>query len=105
MENVSLVNVLVGGFLPLLVAFVSKESWAGWVKGILLAALSAAGGLGTEYVADPSAFNLTVAGWSAAAAFVFGVAAHYGVYKDTTLQELLAKSLYKEPAPVAAAEG
>jgi hypothetical protein len=102
MDKVSLVNVLVGAFLPLVVAFVSKESWAGWVKGTLLAALSAAGGLGTEYVAGPDAFNLTVAGWSAASAFVFGVAAHYGVYKDTTLQELLAKALYKAPAPAGA---
>jgi hypothetical protein len=100
MDKVSGVNLLVGAVLPLLVAFVSKETWAGWVKGTILAALSAAGGLGTEYVAGPDAFNLTVAGWSAASAFVFGVAAHYGVYKDTTLQELLAKALYR--APVAA---
>ncbi|MFF7750474.1 hypothetical protein ACFZCP_14680 [Streptomyces sp. NPDC007971] len=104
MDKVSLVNVLVGAVLPLLVAFVSKESWAGWVKGTILAALSAAGGLGTEYVAGPANFNLTIAGWSAASAFVFGVAAHYGVYKDTTLQELLAKALYKAPVP-ADAEG
>lgn len=98
MDKVSLVNLLVGAVLPLLVAFVSKETWAGWVKGTILAALSAAGGLGTEYISDPSAFNLNVAGWSAASAFVFGVAAHYGVYKGTTLQELLAKALYKAPA-------
>ncbi|MCZ0981871.1 hypothetical protein O1L60_31165 [Streptomyces diastatochromogenes] len=97
MDRVSLVNLLIGAVLPLLVAFVSKETWAGWVKGALLAALSAVGGLGAEYVSDPSAFNLTVAGWSAAAAFVLGVAAHFGVYKGTTLQELLAKALYKAP--------
>ncbi|MEW1675573.1 hypothetical protein AB0O47_20365 [Streptomyces noursei] len=99
MDRVSLVNLLVGAVLPLLVAFVSKEAWAGWVKGVILAVLSAASGLGAEYLASPSTFNLTVAGWSAASAFVFGVAAHFGVYKGTALQELLAKSLYKAPAP------
>jgi hypothetical protein len=102
MDKVSLVNLMVGGVLPLLVAFVSKETWAGWVKGTILAALSAAGGLGTEYVSEPSAFDLNIAGWSAATAFVFGVAAHYGVYKGTTLQELLAKALYKAPTPAGA---
>ncbi|WP_063728966.1 hypothetical protein [Streptomyces sp. RTd22] len=104
MDRVSIVNLLVGAGLPLLVAVVSKETWAGWVKGTILAALSAAGGLGTEYVSDPATFNLGVAGWSAATAFVFGVAAHYGIYKGTTLQELLAKALYKAPA-TADAEG
>ncbi|MFF1711219.1 hypothetical protein [Streptomyces sp. NPDC058268] len=104
MDKVSTVNLLVGAVLPLLVAFVSKESWAGWVKGSLLAVLSAAGGLGTEYVSDPSAFSLSVAGWSAASAFVLGVAAHYGVYKGTTLQELLSKALYAAPV-TADAEG
>ncbi|ORT58182.1 hypothetical protein [Streptomyces sp. CB03238] len=99
MDKVSIVNLLVGAVLPLIVALISKETWAGWVKGLLLAALSAAGGLGTEFVADPDAFRLSVAGWSAASAFVLGVAAHYGVYKGTTVQELLAKALYKAPAP------
>ncbi|MEU7278673.1 hypothetical protein AB0A69_07765 [Streptomyces sp. NPDC045431] len=99
MDKVSIVNLLVGAVLPLLVAFVSKETWAGWVKGLLLAALSAAGGLGAEYVSNPDAFSLNVAGWSAASAFVLGVAAHYGIYKGTTVQELLAKALYKAPAP------
>ncbi|MFK0015764.1 hypothetical protein [Streptomyces sp. NPDC091027] len=104
MDKVSIVNLLVGGVLPLLVAFVSKETWAGWIKGCLLAALSALGGLGTEYVAHAASFELTTAGWSAATAFIFGVAAHYSVYKDTTLQELLAKALYRAPAP-ASTEG
>ncbi|MGD6750326.1 hypothetical protein [Streptomyces sp. BH105] len=97
MDRVSIVNILIGAVLPLLVAFVSKEAWAGWVKGALLAALSAAGGLGTEYLGDPAAFDLHVAGWSAACTFVFGVVAHFGIYKDTTLEELLGKALYKAP--------
>lgn len=104
MDKVSLVNLLVGGFLPLVVAFVSKETWAGWVKGLILAALAALSGLGTDFVTGSASFDPTVAGWSAGAAFVFGVAAHFGIYKDSTLQDLLAKALYKVPAAVQAVE-
>ncbi|MET9119963.1 hypothetical protein [Streptomyces sp. NPDC004528] len=97
MDKISIVNLLVGGVLPLIVAFVTKETWAGWVKGLVLAALSAAGGVGTDFL-HSSDFDLSVSAWGAGLAFVFAVAAHVGVYKDTTLHDLLAKALYRVPA-------
>lgn len=110
MDKVSLVNLLVGGLLPLIVATVSKETWAGWVKGITLAALSAVGGIGTDFLNNTGGFTWHVALWSAAVTFGSGVAAHFGIYKDTPLQAALQsafydvenKVLHRQAAPVPA---
>lgn len=80
----TLINVFVGGFLPLIVAFVTNAHASGRVKSLVLLFLSAVGGALTQGLSDE---GFTIKGAVAAFLVQFGsgVAAHMGLLKPNNI--------------------
>ena len=70
---------LVGTILPILVALVTKKVASPSVKGVVLALLSALGGLGTAAIADAGAISKE-AFVNAFVMWVVGVATYFGLW-------------------------
>lgn len=99
MDRLSLISLLVGGVLPLLVATVTKESWPEPLKALLLAALSAATGVGTALV-HPGSANAHDIATNAAVAFVSGAAVAAGTWKPTGAYARLERVFIHDVMPV-----
>lgn len=100
MDRLSLLSLLVGGVLPLLVAAVSKASWPEPVKALLLAAFSAATGVGSA-LQDPAGLSLRVTLANAALAFISGAAVAAGTWKPTGALARLESVFVHDVVPVA----
>lgn len=85
-STATLVSVLVSVVLPLLVGLVTKASWSGSLKAMLLAALSAITGVATTFLAatPEHPFVWQVAVLNAVIAWVIAVATHFGLWKAET---------------------
>lgn len=83
---VLIVGLIVSTILPLLVGLVTKAVTNSSVKAILLAALSAITGLGTELLNAITAnqpYDIGTGIVLAFTAFIVAVGIHYGIYKPT----------------------
>jgi hypothetical protein len=83
-----LIGLLVSTVLPVLVGLVTTRVTSPGVKAVLLAALAAVTGLGTELLASINAgttYDLGSGLVLAVTSFVVAVALHYGIWKPTTV--------------------
>lgn len=93
-----ILGLVVSTILPLLVGLVTKTVTSPSVKAVLLAALAAVTGLGTELLASINAgttYDLGTGLVLALTSFVVAVGLHYGIWKPTgtshALQEVGSK--------------
>jgi len=85
----SLVGVVVMVFAPLLVALLTKASWPGWVRSIVLLAISGAVGVGNAFIGNPEGWKPGLVIVNAVIAFVIGVASYFGYWEKTSLPDKL----------------
>lgn len=94
-----IIAILIQFVLPLVVGFVTKQSWsAGW-KAVLLMVLSAVTQFlvaWSEAIANGTHFSWTMAVWSALVGFVVAVAVHFGLWKPTGAADAAQKSLVRD---------
>lgn len=91
--------LLVGPILTLVTGLVTKASWAGWAKGIVLLFLSAAGGVlasAMDAANANAAWDWRMAVLTGFGVFVSGVVAHFGLLKGTRLSEAAQNSGNKD---------
>lgn len=81
-----IVTMVVGVILPIIVGLVTKASWSGSVKAVLLALLSALSGLGTSFLDIPAGdtWQWKQAVFLALTTWVIAVATYFGLYKPET---------------------
>lgn len=85
--------------LPLVVGFVTKQSWSSGMKTWLLLFLSAVTQFLTTWAEAAAAgthFSWTTALWSALVGFVLAVAAHYGIWKPTGATDAAQRALVRD---------
>lgn len=89
-QLVAFLTLCVTVLLPVLVGLVTKQSTSSGIKAVLLAILSAITGVASALIqannADVSV-DLYPLAISAVSVFVIAVAAHYGLWKPTSVSE------------------
>lgn len=104
-DTAQILSLVVGIVLPLLVGFVTKESWSGGVKAVTLAFLSAASGFLTEALAVVNAG--TAFDWQATLVAVLGtflvaVGLHVGIWKPLGATAAVQRAGVKDSLDLAA---
>ena len=96
-----IVGVIVAVLLPLLVGLVTKASWGGEVRAILLAVLSAVSGVAQGFLDRPPgvAWDWQHAVLTAVTTFVIAVAMHYGLWDKIGASEAAKRTLIKDTPP------
>ena len=97
-STATLVSVFISVIAPLLVGLVTKASWSGNIKAILLALVSAVVGVGSTFLAatPEHPFVWQVAVFNAVLAWVIAVATHFGLWKPTGASEAAQGTLVKD---------
>lgn len=83
---VLILQLVIGSLLPILVGLVTKASWSGGVKGVLLAALSFATSIASSLLNSAETgtpYDIGQGILLGFATFVTAVAVHYGILKGT----------------------
>lgn len=100
-----IVTVLVGTILPIIVGLVTKASWSGTLKAILLALFSALSGLGSSFLNIPAGqtWNWQQAVLLAFTTWVIAVATYFGLWKTenksgNSVAKFTARVLVKDAA-------
>lgn len=88
-----LVTLIVGVFLPILVAVVTKYESSPQVKSIALLVLSGVAAVLNSWLNTPNGFDWQQAVWGAVTTFVVGVATLFGLWKPTGVNEAAKKTL------------
>lgn len=83
LKQVQVLSLLIGTVLPIVVAFVTKTVTSPSTKAIVLAALAAVSGYGTEYLSGTATFDWWSALLTWLTTFIVTVAMHYGLWKPT----------------------
>lgn len=99
LTNVHLLTLLVSSVFPLLVGLVTKASWGGGVKAVLLALLAAVAGFVSEYlvsVTDDTPYNVEVGLFVAVTGFLTAVGVHFGLLKPTGAAYSVASKMVKD---------
>lgn len=85
-----IVGLIVSTILPILTGLVTTRVTSGGVKAVILAALAAVTGLGTELLASiqsETTYDFGTGLVLALTAFLIAVAMHFGLWKPTTVAE------------------
>lgn len=98
LDTVQVASLLVGVFIPILVALVTKRTTSSTVKSLLLLGLSAVSGFLTEYI-NSANFRWQQALMTTIVTFVIGVATHYGLWTPTGVRDKAQASLVKDTPP------
>lgn len=99
----TLVSLLLSFALPLVVGLVTKASWSGGLKAVLLLALQAVGQLLIAWEAADSAHTgFDWRGWLLAVGlgFVMSVASHFGLWKPIGVTASTQSALVADYSPV-----
>lgn len=102
MDRVSIISLIVGGVLPLLTTSVTKASWPEWIKQVLLAALSAATGVGIDLEHTGGGASAAVIGANALTTFATAVAVSVGTWRPVgvlgRLESMFVRDTAQPPA-------
>jgi hypothetical protein len=98
-DTSQLVGITLSAFLPLVVAFVTKESWPSPVKTTALAGLTAVTGVVTTLVDPATNVHWQEAVWTVLVGWAVAVATHKGAWLPSGLAAALAKRGVKDPTP------
>ncbi|MGW0060345.1 hypothetical protein ACWDTT_10505 [Streptosporangium sandarakinum] len=104
-DTALVLGLVVGPFLSLIVGLVTKASWSGAVKGILLAALAAADGfiVSWQQAAEAgAAFDWKTAFLVALGAFIAAHTTHGAIWKTTGATAAVQRTLVKDRLDLAA---
>ncbi|MFI6512964.1 hypothetical protein ACIBCT_35645 [Streptosporangium sp. NPDC050855] len=105
MYTVQLLTVVLSTILPVLVGLVTKASWGGGVRAVLLALLSVTGGFvsaALDAVNANVAFDWKSALITAFTAFVGAVATHFGLWSPTGVADWAKSKLVTDRFDLAA---
>jgi hypothetical protein len=83
-----LISILVGGILPLVTGLVTKSTWSGGARAVILLALSGVTSVLTDFLSalnGGDAFDWPTALTAAFLTFLSGVGTYFGLWKPTTL--------------------
>jgi hypothetical protein len=83
-----LISILVGGILPLATGLVTKATWSGGTRAVVLLVLSGATSVLTDFLGSlngGAAFDWSVALTAAFLTFLSGVGTYFGLWKPTTV--------------------
>jgi len=83
-STVQVVSILIGTFIPILVALVTKSTATPRVKALVNLALSAASGFGAEFI-NSANFVWQQALLTTVVTFAVSVATYYGLWKPTNV--------------------
>ncbi len=81
-----IISIVVGGILPLLTGLVTKATWDGGVRAVVLLALSGVTGILTDFLGSlnhGTPFDWPTALTAGFITFCAGVATHFGLWKPT----------------------
>ncbi|MFI6495907.1 hypothetical protein [Nonomuraea typhae] len=98
-DTAQILSLVVGIVLPLLVGYVTKESWSGGVKAVILAFLAAVSGFVTEALDAVNAgtsFDWRATLVAVLGTFLVAVGMHYGLYKPTGAAEAVGRAGVKD---------
>jgi|SRR6185369_6948371 len=82
LDAVQVVSFLVGPALPVIVGLVTRLSTHPKVKAVLLIVIAALAGFGTEFLANPSHFNVVAAILTWIGTWLVAVASYKGALKN-----------------------
>lgn len=85
-----LLSTAVTVLLPILAALVMRPAWSAGTKGLVLLVLAAAKAFLEAWLSAVDAdvaFNAATAGYAVAVNFLIAVAVHFGLLRDTRLQQ------------------
>jgi len=94
-HSAQVLGLVVGIVLPVLTGYVTKASWGGGVRAVLLAFLAAASGFGAELldaVAREVSYDWKGGLLTALGAWVVAVATHFGYWKPTGASAAVVRS-------------
>lgn len=83
-----LISILVGGILPLVTGLVTKSSWSGGARAVVLLLLAGATGVLTDYLGaltGGGAFDWPTVVTAAFLTFLSGVGTYFGLWKPTKI--------------------
>jgi hypothetical protein len=99
MYQIQVLTLAVSTLLPILVGLVTKASWGGGVRAVVLAALSAVAGVGSSALdaanAD-AAWDWKMAVITAINAWLIAVASHFGLWKATGVSTWAKNTMIKD---------
>jgi hypothetical protein len=104
-DTAQVLAIVVGTILPLLVGLVTKESWSGGVKAVLLAVLSAADGFLSTALDAANAhasFDWKATFLTALTVFLTATGAHFGLWKPTGAAAAVGRTLVRDKYRLAA---
>jgi len=99
MYTVQLLTLALGTLLPVLVGLVTKASWGGGVRAVLLAALSALSGVlssALDAANSGAAWDWRSALITAVGVWVSAVATHFGLWNPTGVADMAKNVLVKD---------
>lgn len=89
-------SFVVAWLLPFLAALLSKQSWPGWVKGVLLLLVSAVKVFIEAYLVAGADFHPVQTLYAVGLNFAVAVVAYFGVIRGSALQQRLLNSGVKD---------
>lgn len=98
-----LISILVGGILPLVTGLVTKATWSGGARAVVLLVLSGATGVLTDFLGSltgGTAFDWPTALTAAFLTFLSGVGTYFGLWKPTTVAARF-KAKFRQPSALA----
>lgn len=87
-ELAQIISILVGGVLPLVTGLVTKATWSGGVRAVVLLGLSGLTAVLTDYLGalnGGAPFDWGTALTAAFLTFLTGVGTYFGLWKPTTV--------------------
>src|SRR5690606_27437970 len=103
--QIQVLTLTVGTVLPILVGLVTKASWGGGWRAVILAALSALGGVGSSALDAANAgvyWDWKMAAITAFNTWLIAVASHFGLWKPTGVSAAAKARLVKDKVDLAA---
>lgn len=105
MYNIQILSLFIGTILPIVVGLVTKSSWGGGARAVLLALLSVVNGFGIsllDHLNSGVVFDWKGAALTALGAWIVAVGTHFGLWSPTGVADAAKRALVKDSYGLAA---